>query len=128
VGKEPTESNEKQKKVVISRKELLSWTSLSVVVLAALNLYIFSSFSVPVLTIKAGDAQTFSIFDGAFTFVINNNWNTNDKILKIYGFSGPVSLDISASEFIGDMSSDAASLLLDGDPRTHIENKIYTQV
>ena len=117
----PTEAR-KQKKVVISRKELLSWTSVAVVILAAFNLYIFSSFSVPVLTIRAGDAQTFSIFDGAFTFVIHNNWNVNDKIVTIYGFSGPVSLDIFASEFVDDMTGDPVSLLLDGGARTRIDN------
>jgi hypothetical protein len=112
----------RQKKVVITRNELLTWTSIPVVILAVFNFYIFSSFLVPSISITSGGSQTFSIFDGALTFVINNNLNTPAKTVSVYGFNGPVSLDISASGFVEDKTGDTVSLQLDSSTDTHLDN------
>ena len=70
------------------------------------NIYIFANFLTPFLTITAEGSQTISILDGKLTFIINNNL----KSLLIYGFNGPTSLDISASNLVEDSTGKIVNL------------------
>lgn len=88
------------KKVIINKKELFIWITISAVILIVSNIIIFSIFSDPVFIITADDSETFSVFDDTITFVVDNDLSSQSKVVNVYGFNGPTSIDISTSNIV----------------------------
>jgi hypothetical protein len=111
-----------KRKVEISILELWIYIIAAVFSLIAANIFIFSSFSSPIITILVDNSQTFSIFDEKLTFILNNDLNSQSKSIKVYAFDGPTSIDISSSEFVEDKSGETVSIDFGGSATTHVDN------
>jgi hypothetical protein len=93
----------KQKKRPIPAKVLIGFMIFGILVLIGANIVLFLK-PTTISSITSSGSSTFSIFDGSFTFVIDNNADAPDKVTRIYGLDSNTPITISASALIEDTS------------------------
>jgi hypothetical protein len=111
---------QKQKKVVINKKDLWMYTAISVVLLAIVNLVVFLTFASPIINISSDDSLVFSVFDDKLTFIINNDVKNQTKTFNIYGLNDTI--NISASEFFEDKSGEIIIVNFENSAMVQVHN------
>ena len=94
------------------------------IVLILANIVVFANYSKHVIRMTFEDSMTISALEDKLTFIINNGGDDQPKIVKVYGHNGPVSIDISGSEFVDADSNKILEINFDlsGSTSKHVDS------